>query len=277
MIVVGIPMTILIRPREDTTSKDPTTSSRYSEFLTQNETRKEAIKLGDWLQAIRLVDQLIAQNPKQADSLKIYRQHLESNLKVPSPLPTSPVIDQVLRVYTKRLEEAIADNNWIGAERVIEDIITAFPDQSIIWNTYRSQLRELPPLLDEQNWPAAIRVINQLSAKLPDQGPILQDYRRQVQQRIPTPPPTPTPFTSFPYLQERIPRESIELGQPPELKRTPRPRTTIQASPSPPPKPQYTPLSLPTFNPSAPPDKAFVCRLQPTLSYCKNFQPELNP
>lgn len=218
--------------------------------------RIRAIQARDWPAAIAVVDQMIAQFPNEAPALTRYRQELERNLTDPDLLPQLEPLAQIQSIYVGGIEQAIQERDWGRAQRILDILQQQYPAQSRQWTLWQETLNQLGNAPDEE---AVLDWLNRLQQVYPQLAESLQ--RAQTPPATPTPSPSPSPSPTPSPSPPPTPTPVPQLFQP----ATPLPPTPTATATPPPPPP------LPTPDPNATPDLTFVCRLQPSLSICRQL------
>ncbi|NJK61390.1 MAG: hypothetical protein HC921_00685 [Synechococcaceae cyanobacterium SM2_3_1] len=182
--------------------------------------RRRAVREGDWVSAIELLDLMLAEFPEDREELLRYRQYLQENLESPQAVPLSPSMERIVGAYLSRLSLAISRGNWTTALDIVEEARTSLPQETSAWEDYRQALQQLQRTQDPET---SRQALTRLAAGSTELGEAVSLYQRVYQppRRIPSPLPTPV----FP------PPSTARPPRPPALLRSPvRPRYRCQLS-----------------------------------------------
>jgi serine/threonine protein kinase len=238
-------------PGENNPSLQPSPSPPLTLRELYERQRRRAVREGDWVSAIELVDLMVAEFPEDREELLSYRQYLQENLENPESVPLSPSMKRILGAYLSRLSLAISQGNWIAALEIVEEARTSLPQETLGWEDYRQALQQLQRTSNPESTRQALTRLADGSTELAEAVSLyLRVYQPPRRSASPSPVPLSTPL--FPAT--------------PIVRPTP--------SPSPTPIPRQTPIQIPTLDPDSPPDLTYVCRLQPDLGICRSRSPQ---
>ncbi len=127
----------------------------------------EAIRQGNWQEAVTLIDQILEEDPGRAPDLQPRREE-----------------------YAQRaaIDEAVAAGNWQEAIDLIDAFSERYPDQAAALQSRRNQLSQLAEIetsLQQRDWYQALNLVDELIGAEPQPRPDLLRYRQQILDQVP--------------------------------------------------------------------------------------------
>ncbi|NJK62084.1 MAG: DUF4352 domain-containing protein [Synechococcaceae cyanobacterium SM2_3_1] len=127
----------------------------------------EAIRQGNWQEAVTLIDQILEEDPGRTPDLQPRREE-----------------------YAQRaaIDQAVAARNWQEAIDLIDAFSERYSDQAAALQSRRSQLSQLAEIetaLQQRNWYQALQLVDGLIAAQPQPRPDLLRYRQQIMDEVP--------------------------------------------------------------------------------------------
>jgi tetratricopeptide (TPR) repeat protein len=127
----------------------------------------DAIRQGNWQEAVTLIDLILEEDPGRAPDLQPRREE-----------------------YAQRaaIDQAVAAGNWQEAIDLIDAFSQRYPDQQAALQSRRdqlSQLAEIETALQERNWYQALQLVDALIAAQPQPRPDLLRYQQQILDQVP--------------------------------------------------------------------------------------------